>query len=68
LITARELLSRTVDERNEYSRLYDEVNEALKEMTVRNEKLERKLKRTRRIGVIGTVSGLIVGVLVVLIL
>lgn len=64
LITAREILSRTVSERNEYKRLYNDVDNALKEMTERKERLERKLKRTRRWGVFGSIGGFLAGVLV----
>ena len=66
LIDARDLIGRTVKERNEYKDLYSQLDEALKTMTSRKMKLERKLKRTRAIGVIGTIGGLIVGVLLVL--
>jgi len=68
LITARELLSRTTNERDEYERLYDEVDNALKEMTERNAKMERKLKRTRKIGIGATICSFIVAVLVVLVI
>jgi len=66
LIDARDLIGRTVKERNEYKDLYSQLDDALKTMTSRKMKFERKLKRTRAIGIVGTVGGLIVGVLVVL--
>ena len=66
LIDARDLIGRTVKERNEYKDLYSQLDEALKTMTSRKMKLERKLKRTRAIGIIGTIGGLIVGFLAVL--
>jgi flagellar capping protein FliD len=66
LIDARDLIGRTVKERNEYKELYSQLDEALKTMTSRKMKLERKLKRTRTIGIVGTIGGLIVGVLLVL--
>jgi len=66
LIDARNLIGRTVKERNEYKDLYSQLDEALKTMTSRKMKLERKLKRTRTIGIVGTIGGLIVGVLLVL--
>ncbi|MEX0940080.1 MAG: hypothetical protein WDZ41_01870 [Candidatus Babeliales bacterium] len=65
LISARELIGRLVVERNELVSITDELDNALKQMTIRKEKLERKLKRTRIIGVVGVVGGLIVGVLLV---
>lgn len=68
LKTARKLLSRASEERDEYARLYDEVDSALKEMTARNENLKGKLTRTRKIGIIGTIGGIVVGFLVVLII
>ena len=66
LIDARDLIGRTVKERNEYKDLYSQLDDALKTMTSRKLNLERKLKRTRTIGVVGTIGGLIVGVLLVL--
>ena len=66
LIDARDLIGRTVKERNEYKDLYSQLDEALKTMTSRKMKLERKLKRTRAIGIVGTIGGLIVGFLAVL--
>jgi len=66
LIDARNLIDRTMYERDEYKDLYSQLDEALKTMTSRKMKLERKLKRTRAIGIVGTVGGLIVGVLLVL--
>ena len=66
LIDARNLIDRTMYERDEYKYLYSQLDEALKTMTSRKMKLERKLKRTRAIGIVGTVGGLIVGVLLVL--
>ena len=66
LIDARYLIGRTVKERNEYKELYSQLDEALKTITSRKMKLERKLKRTRAIGIVGTIGGFIVGVLVVL--
>ena len=67
LIDARDLIGRTVKERNEYKGLYSQLDEALKTMTSRKMNLERKLKRTRAIGIVGTIGGFIVGVLVVFI-
>ena len=67
LIDARDLIGRTVKERNEYKELYSQLDEALKTITSRKMKLERKLKRTRAIGIVGTIGGFIVGVLVVFI-
>ena len=66
LIDARDLIGRTVKERNEYKDLYSQLDDALKTMTSRKMKLERKLKRTRAIGIVGTIGGVIVGVLMVL--
>ena len=66
LIDARDLIGRTVKERNEYKGLYSQLDEALKIMTSRKLNLERKLKRTRAIGIVGTIGGVIVGVLMVL--
>ena len=68
LITAREIIDRTTIERDEYKYILDNLNEALKESNERKEKLQRKLTRTRKIGVIGTIGGLILGVLAVLII
>ena len=68
LVTAKEIIDRTTIERDEYKYILDNLNEALKESNERKEKLQRKLKRTRKIGVIGTITGLIVGVLAVLII
>ena len=65
LIDARDLIGRTVKERNEYKDLYSQLDEALKTMTSRKMKLERKLKRTRTIGIVGTVGGFILGILAV---
>ena len=67
LVEAKEIINRVVIERDEYKRLFDEVDSALKEMTSRKEKLEKKLKRTRQIGVIGSIVGFIGGILFVLI-
>ena len=66
LIDARDLIGRTVKERNEYKGLYSQLDDALKIMNSRKMKLERKLKRTRAIGIFGTIGGFIFGVLVVL--
>ena len=66
LIDARDLIGRTVKERNEYKELYSQLDEALKTMTSRKMKLERKLKRTRTIGIVGVIAGFIAGILVVL--
>ena len=66
LIDARDLIGRTVKERNEYKDFYSQLDEALKTMTSRKLNLERKLKRTRAIGIVGTIGGFIFGVLVVL--
>ena len=63
LIDARDLIGRTVKERNEYKGLYSQLDDALKIMNSRKMKLERKLKRTRTIGIVGTIGGLIVGIL-----
>lgn len=68
LITARELLSRVVQERDEYARLFNEVDSALKKMTARKEKLERKLKRTRQLGIGATIVSFLAGVLVVVLI
>jgi len=68
LVTAKEIIDRTTIERDEYKYILDNLNEALKESNERKEKLQRKLKRTRKIGVIGTITGFIVGVLAVLII
>ena len=67
LVEAKEIINRVVEERNEYELLFDEVDKALKEMTSRKERLEKKLKRTRKIGVIGSIVGFIGGILFVLI-
>jgi hypothetical protein len=66
LIDARNLIDRTAYERDEYEYLYSQLDDALKTMTSRKLNLERKLKRTRAIGIIGTIGGLIVGFLAVL--
>ena len=66
LIDARDLIGRTVKERNEYKDLYSQLADALNTMTSRKMKLEKKLKRTRTIGIVGTIGGLIVGFLAVL--
>ena len=68
LTIAKEVLSRTVKERNEYLRLFDEVDNALNEMTARKNMLEMKLKRTRRIGVIGSIGGFFVGVFIIILI
>lgn len=52
----------------EYLSLYNDVDSMLKEINERNTTLERKLKRTRRIGIGGAVLGFIVGILAVLII
>ena len=66
LIKSRELLTRCVGERNEYKELYSQLYDALKTMTSRKMNMEIKLKRTRTIGIIGTVGGFILGILAVL--
>lgn len=68
LISARELIGRLVVERNELVSITDELDNSLKTMTIRKEKLERKLKRTRIFGVVGTVGGFVVGVLLVVLI
>ena len=65
LIEAKEIINRVVHERDEYKRLFNEVDSALKDMTSRKERLEKKLKRTRKIGVICSIVGFIGGVLLV---
>lgn len=65
LIDARELIDKTVIERDEYKLTAEQLDETLKTITSRKLNLERKLKRTRTIGILGTIGGLIVGVLVV---
>ena len=67
LVEAKEIINRVVIERNEYERLFDEVDSALKDMTSRKEKLERKLKRTRKIGIIGSIVGFFGGVVLVVV-
>ena len=67
LVEAKEIIKRVVIERDEYKRLFDEVDKALKEMTSRKERLEKKLKRTRRIGVVGSIVGFIGGVVLVIV-
>ena len=67
LVEAKEIINRVVIERNEYKRLFNEVDSALKEMTTRKERLEKKLKRTRRIGVVGSIVGFIGGVVLVVV-
>ena len=66
LIEAKEIISRVVIERDEYERLFGEVDNALKKMTERKEQLERKLKRTREIGVIGSIVGFVGGMVLVI--
>ena len=68
LIKAREMLSRVVDERNEYKDIAIELDSALKDMTSRKELLETKLKRTRKIGIGLGILSFIAGVLIVLII
>lgn len=68
LIKAREMLSRTVDERNEYADIATKLDSALKDMTTRKELLEKKLKRTRKIGIGISITSFIVGVLTILII
>ena len=68
LVEAKEIIDRVVIERNEYERLFDEVDNALKEMTSRKERLERKLKRTRKIGIIGSIVGFVGGVILIVML
>ena len=63
LIDARDLIDRTMYERDEYEYLYSQLDDALKTMTSRKLNLENKLKRTRTIGIVGTIGGLIVGIL-----
>ena len=67
LLEAKEIINRVVIERNEYKRLFYEVDSALKEMTSRKERLKKKLKRTRRIGVVGSIVGFIGGVVLVVV-
>ena len=66
LIDARIIIDRSLIERNEYEALYNRIDLALSNMTSRKMKLERKLKRTRTIGIIGTVGVFILGILAVL--
>lgn len=68
LISARELIGRLVIERNELSAINEQLDNSLKTMTIRKEKLERKLKRTRVFGVVGTVVGTVGGVLLVVLI
>ena len=67
LVEAKEIINRVVIERNEYKRLFNDVDTALKKMTSRKERLEKKLKRTRRIGVVGSIVGFIGGVVLVVV-
>ena len=67
LLEAKEIINRVVIERNEYKRLFNDVDSALKDMTSRKERLEKKLKRTRRIGVVGSIVGFIGGVVLVVV-
>ena len=62
------LVDRMRYERDEYAYIVDQYDSMLKEINERNTTLERKLTRTRKIGVIGTIGGLILGVLAVLII
>ena len=62
LIEAKEIINRVVQERDEYERLFNEVDNALKDMTSRKERLEKKLKRTRKIGFVGSIVGFVGGV------
>ena len=66
LIEAKEIIIRVVNERDEYERLFVEVDNALKDMTERKDQLEKKLKRTRKIGVIGSIVGFVGGVVLVI--
>ena len=68
LVEAKQIISRVVNERDEYERLFVEVDSALQEMTARKYQLERKLKRTRKIGVIGSIVGFVGGVVLVIFL
>ena len=68
LIDAKEIINRVVQERDEYKRLFNEVDSALKKMTLRKERLEKKLKRTRKIGVVGSIVGFIGGVVLVVLI
>ena len=65
LVEAKEIINRVVHERDEYKRLFNDVDTSLKDMTSRKERLEKKLKRTRKIGVIGSIVGFIGGVVLV---
>ncbi len=55
-------------ERDSYNEIVAEYDSMVKEINARNDKLERKLKRTRRIGIFGTVGGFVAGVLVLFII
>ena len=68
LTTARDLIDRTQTERDEYKSIAEDLDKALIESNRRKEDVERKLKRTRKIGIIGTISGFILGVLGILLI
>ena len=52
LIRSRDLLTRCVDERDDYKHLYEQLDSMVSESNNRKEQLERKLNRTRWIGLI----------------
>ena len=66
LIEAEKLKNKYKGHSENYRKSIISLKDALKEMTSRKLNLERKLKRTRTIGIVGTIGGLIVGVLLVL--
>lgn len=63
LITAREMIGRLVSERDEYKEITIQLDDALKDMTARKEDLEKKLKRTRKIGIWASIGSFIGGIL-----
>ncbi len=54
-------------ERDNYNQIVTEYDSMVKEINARNDTLERKLKRTRKIGIFGTIGGFIIGIVAVLI-
>ena len=66
LIEAEKLKNKYKGHSENYRKSIVSLKSALKEMTSRKSNMEIKLKRTRAIGIVGTIGGFIVGVLLVL--
>jgi DNA repair exonuclease SbcCD ATPase subunit len=62
------IVDRLKIERNNYNEIIKEYDSMVEEINARNNTLERKLKRTRRIGIFGTIGGFIVGVILIILI